>query len=159
MATSLRRSNMTLNEQVRTRASAGRSPHVERPEILFFIDESFPRRQLGRMMTERGHRSRWLDLGTKDPAILEEAELNGAVIIASDTFFYNALRQGSYFETRKRRIYERAGIVSVAGEWASAREQLKTWIPLIETLHIVQSERSRRTVILIRGMTSVVVDA
>jgi hypothetical protein len=124
--------------------------------ILFYVDEHIPVLEIRRIL--RDHLVEFPDLGTKDPAILEVAEQAGAIILTSDRWFYNQIRRDPYADKLRGR-FTNAGVVLLAGEWAIARKQITTWLPLIETVVEMQRQKDdRRVVIRFKGDAMIYVD-
>lgn len=122
--------------------------------ILFIVDECLPRVLVGQILA--GQTNRFVDLGTKDPAILVEAEHDGAVIVTADTWFYRQLRRIPHFD---KGVYSRAGVVQIPGVWADAEPLLRRWRPVIEAVHrITREEADQRVVVDLRANGAVYID-
>jgi len=113
--------------------------------ILYYVDEHIPALEIRRIL--RDHIVEVPDLGTKDPAILEAAEQADAIILKSDRWFYNQLRREPYAD-KSRGKFVNAGMVLLAGEWAIARRQVTTWLPLIESVIEIQRQKDDSRVVI-----------
>lgn len=100
--------------------------------IHFFVDEHLPAHAVGRILEARGHRSTPVQVGLKDPAILVTAAEVGAVIVTADHWF---LRELYRYPLGHKRQYGAAGVVQVLGEWATTRQRLTDYLPVVEAVY------------------------
>jgi hypothetical protein len=126
--------------------------------VLFISDENLPRLIMRQILA--GHDVRVPEEGTLDPAILAEAEADGAIVISSDTFFYRQLRRKPYENQGKSlRTYRNAGAVLIPATWSKAAPLLRKWLPIILTIHdILAEDDDKRVVIDIRESGEIRID-
>lgn len=122
---------------------------MPRTPIQFIADEMLPYTEVRQILI--GHNVQSMDLETKDPAILVTAEIDGAIIVTADKWFYTQLRRVPHFDKRRS---TRAGVVLIPGTWAEAGPLLRRWLPLVETIYQITRSESDQRVWSISGVTA-----
>jgi len=122
--------------------------------IPFIVDEHLPYIEVRHILVD--HAVDGMDLGTKDPAILAAAEIDGAVILTADKWFSTQLRRMPHFDKHR---HLRAGVVWLPGTWAVAGPMLRRWLPVVEAVYqVTRLEQDQRVVVALRANGVVYID-